>query len=88
MSLRPRYGFMPGRLPGTLSLLGEILKTFVCLSIAGLLANDLWAYLLVMLAPSWARSGASGWGGPGAEAQTMFVTGFLVLCPVAMAWGL
>ena len=36
-----------GKLPGTLSLIGEILKTFLCIAIAGVLVGDLWAYLLI-----------------------------------------
>lgn len=38
-----------GKLPGTLSLLGEIFKTFLCLFIAFLLVNELWAYLVMLV---------------------------------------
>src|SRR5512136_1530698 len=74
-----------GKLPGVLSLMGEILKTFVCLAIAGLVVGDLWAYLLIMVAASVGQIWSVWLGWTGGQAQTIFVTGFLVLCPVAMA---
>lgn len=74
-----------GKLPGTISLIGEILKTFLCLAIAGLLVGDLWAYLLIMVVASAGQIWSIWLGWTGGQAQTIFVTGFLVLCPVAMA---
>jgi glycerol-3-phosphate acyltransferase PlsY len=38
-----------GKLPGTLSLLGEVFKTFLCLFIAYLLVGELWAYLVMLV---------------------------------------
>ncbi|MBN2099705.1 MAG: glycerol-3-phosphate acyltransferase [Dehalococcoidia bacterium] len=74
-----------GKLPGIVSLTGEILKTFLCLAIAGLLVGDLWAYLLIMVAASVGQIWSVWLGWTGGQAQTIFITGFLVLCPVAMA---
>jgi glycerol-3-phosphate acyltransferase PlsY len=74
-----------GKLPGTLSLIGEILKTLLCLAIAGWLVGDLWAYLLIMIAASVGQTWSVWLGWTGGQAQTIFITGFLVLCPVATA---
>jgi glycerol-3-phosphate acyltransferase PlsY len=74
-----------GKLPGILSLTGEILKTLLCLTIAGLLVGELWAYLLIMIAASVGQIWSVWLGWTGGQAQTIFVTGFMVLCPVAMA---
>jgi len=74
-----------GKLPGTISLIGEILKTLLCLTMASLLAGDLWAYLLIMVAASVGQIWSVWLGWTGGQAQTIFITGFLVLCPVAMA---
>ena len=74
-----------GKLPGIISLTGEILKTFLCLAVAGLLVGDLWAYLLIMVAASVGQIWSVWLGWTGGQAQTIFITGFLVLCPVAMA---
>ncbi|MDM7998477.1 MAG: glycerol-3-phosphate acyltransferase [Dehalococcoidia bacterium] len=74
-----------GKLPGILSLAGEILKTFLCLAVAGLLVGELWAYLLIMVAASVGQIWSVWLGWAGGQAQTIFVTGFMVLCPVAMA---
>ena len=74
-----------GKLPGTLSLIGEILKTFLCIAIAGVLVGDLWAYLLILVAASVGQIWSVWLGWTGGQAQTIFITGFLVLCPVAMA---
>lgn len=71
-----------GRLPGILSLLGEILKTFVCLFIAYLLVNQLWAYLVMLVSAVVGQIWSVWLKGAGGRGQTMFVTGFLVLCPV------
>jgi len=74
-----------GKLPGTLSLVGEILKTLLCIAIAGILVNDLWAYLLILVAASVGQVWSIWLGWTGGKAQTIFITGFMVLCPVAMA---
>ena len=71
-----------GKLPGTLSLLGEIFKTFLCLFIAYLLVGELWAYLLILVAASVGEIWSVWLGGAGGRAQTIFVTGFVVLCPI------
>lgn len=71
-----------GRLAGILSLLGEILKTFVCLFIAYLLVNQLWAYLVMLVSAVVGQIWSVWLKGDGGRGQTMFVTGFLVLCPV------
>ncbi len=73
-----------GKLPGILSLTGEVLKTFLCLTIAGLLVNELWAYLLMLVAASVGQIWSVWLGWSGGRGQTIFATGFLVLCPVAM----
>jgi glycerol-3-phosphate acyltransferase PlsY len=74
-----------GKLPGIISLIGEILKALLCLAIAGLLVGDLWAYLLIMVAASVGQIWSVWLGWTGGQAQTIFITGFLALCPVAMA---
>ena len=74
-----------GKLAGALSLIGEILKTLLCLAIAGWLVGDLWAYLLIMIAASVGQIWSVWLGWTGGQAQTIFITGFMVLCPVAMA---
>ena len=71
-----------GKLPGILSLLGEVLKTFLCLFIAYLLVGELWAYLLMLVSASVGEIWSIWLGGAGGRGQTIFVTGFLVLCPV------
>jgi glycerol-3-phosphate acyltransferase PlsY len=71
-----------GRLAGILSLLGEILKTFLCLFIAYLLAHLLWAYLVMLISAVVGQIWSVWLKGAGGRGQTMFVTGFLVLCPV------
>jgi glycerol-3-phosphate acyltransferase PlsY len=74
-----------GKLPGTLSLIGEILKTFLCIAIAALLVDDLWAFLLILVAASAGQVWSVWLGWTGGKAQTIFITGFMVLCPVGMA---
>ena len=74
-----------GKLPGTLSLIGEILKTFLCIAVAGLLVHELWAYLLILVAASVGQVWSVWLGWTGGKAQTIFITGFMVLCPVGMA---
>jgi len=71
-----------GKLPGILSLLGEVLETLLCLFIAYLLVGELWAYLLILIAASVGEIWSIWLGGAGGRAQTIFVTGFVVLCPV------
>jgi len=71
-----------GKLPGTLSLLGEVFKTLLCIFIAYLLVGELWAYLLILVAASVGEIWSIWLGGAGGRAQTIFVTGFVVLCPL------
>ena len=71
-----------GKLPGALSLLGEIFKTFLCLFIAHLLVGELWAYLVIMASAAVGETWSIWLGGAGGRGQTIFVTGFLVLCPI------
>ncbi|MBM4443812.1 MAG: glycerol-3-phosphate acyltransferase [Chloroflexi bacterium] len=71
-----------GRRAGILSLLGEILKTFLCLFLAYLLADQLWAYLVMLVSAVVGQIWSVWLRGAGGRGQTMFVTGFLVLCPV------
>ena len=72
-----------GRLPGVLSLVGEVLKTFLCLFIAYLLVGQLWAYLVILVSGVVGQIWSVWLRGAGGRGQTMFVTGFLVLCPIA-----
>jgi glycerol-3-phosphate acyltransferase PlsY len=74
-----------GKLPGTLSLIGEILKTLLCIAIAGVLVGDLWAYLLILVVASVGQIWSVWLGWTGGKAQTIFITGFVALCPVGMA---
>jgi glycerol-3-phosphate acyltransferase PlsY len=71
-----------GKLPGILSLLGEIFKTFLCLFIAYLLVNELWAYLVMLIAASVGQMWSIWLNGAGGRGQAIFVTGFLVLSPI------
>jgi len=71
-----------GRLPGALSLAGEILKTFLCIFIAHLLVGELWAYLVILVSASVGQIWSIWLGGAGGRGQTIFVTGLLILCPV------
>jgi len=71
-----------GKLPGTLSLLGEILKTFLCLFIAYILVGELWAYLVILISAAVGEIWSIWLGGAGGRGQTIFATGFVVLCPV------
>ncbi len=71
-----------GRLPGILSLLGEVFKTFLCLFVAYLLVGELWAYLIVLVSAAVGEIWSIWLKGAGGRAQTIFVTGFLVLCPI------
>ena len=71
-----------GKTAGSLSLLGEIIKTILCLYIAYLIVGELWAYLLMLVAASVGQIWSLWLGGAGGRGQTIFVTGFLILCPV------
>jgi len=71
-----------GRLPGTISLLGEILKTFLCLYIAYILVGALWAYLLMLVSAAVGQIWSIWLKGAGGRGQTIFITGFFVLCPI------
>lgn len=76
-----------GRLPGTLSIVGEALKTFLCLFIAYLLVGELWAYLLIFIAASVGEIWSIWLKWTGGQGQAIFVTGFLVLCPLPFLLG-
>jgi len=76
-----------GRLPGAISLIGEILKTFLCIFIAHVLIGALWAYLVILVAASVGQIWSIWLGGAGGRGQTIFVTGFLVLCPLPFLVG-
>lgn len=71
-----------GRLPGILSLVGEVLKTFLCILIAYFLVSQLWGYLVMLVSAVVGQIWSVWLKGAGGRGQTMFVTGFLVLCPV------
>jgi glycerol-3-phosphate acyltransferase PlsY len=70
------------RLPGIISLVGEIIKTFLCLYIAYLLVGELWAYLVMLIAASIGQIWSVWLKWAGGRGQTIYVTGFLVLCPI------
>jgi len=71
-----------GRVPGTLSLVGEVLKAGLCIFIAYLLVGELWAYLVIVVAAAVGQIWSVWLGGSGGQGQTIMVTSFLVLCPV------
>ena len=71
-----------GRLPGSISLAGEIIKTFLCIYIAYLLVGELWAYLVMLIATSVGQIWSVWLKWAGGRGQTIYVTGFLVLCPI------
>jgi glycerol-3-phosphate acyltransferase PlsY len=71
-----------GKLPGSISLIGEILKTFLCIYIAYLLVGELWAYLVMLVIASIGQIWSIWLKGKGGKGQTIFVTGFMVLCPL------
>ena len=71
-----------GKLPGAISLLGEIFKTFLCLYIAYLLVGELWAYLLILVSAAVGQIWSIWLKGAGGKGQTIFITGFFVLCPI------
>lgn len=73
-----------GKLPGLVSLAGEVVKTVLCLAIAGVLVGDLWGYLLILVAASIGQIWSIWLGWTGGQAQTIWVVGFLVVCPVIM----
>jgi glycerol-3-phosphate acyltransferase PlsY len=71
-----------GKIPGAISLIGEILKTFFCIYVAYLIAGELWAYLLMLVVASVGEIWSVWLKGKGGKGQTIFVVGFLVLCPL------
>jgi glycerol-3-phosphate acyltransferase PlsY len=71
-----------GKLPGALSITGEILKTFLCIFIAYLLVGELWAYLVMLVSASVGEIWSIWLGGAGGKGQTIFATGLLILCPL------
>jgi glycerol-3-phosphate acyltransferase PlsY len=75
-----------GRLPGMVSLLGEIFKAFLCLYIAHILVGELWAYLLILVSTAIGQIWSIWLRGAGGRGQTIFITGFLVLCPIPFAF--
>lgn len=71
-----------GKLPGAISLTGEILKTFMCIIVAYLIMPELWSYLLMLVVASVGQIWSIWLKGQGGKGQTIFVTGFLILCPL------
>ena len=73
-----------GKITGAISLIGEILKTFLCIYVAYLIAGEgeLWAYLLMLVVASVGEIWSIWLKGKGGKGQTIFVTGFMVLCPL------
>lgn len=71
-----------GKLPGSISLIGEILKTFLCIYVTYLLVGELWAYLVMLVIASIGQIWSIWLKGKGGKGQTIFVTGFMVLCPL------
>ncbi len=71
-----------GKIPGAISLIGEVLKTFLCIYVAYLIADELWAYLLMLVIASVGEIWSVWLKGKGGMGQTNFVAGFLVLCPL------
>ena len=71
-----------GKLPGSISLIGEILKTFLCIYIAYLIVGEFWAYLVMLVITSIGQIWSIWLKGKGGKGQTIFVTGFIVLCPL------
>jgi glycerol-3-phosphate acyltransferase PlsY len=71
-----------GKVPGAISLIGEILKTFFCIYVAYLIAGELWAYLLMLVIASFGEIWSVWLKGKGGKGQTIFVAGFMVLCPL------
>ena len=74
-----------GMLPGILSILGELLKTGLCLYVAHLWVGELWAYLVMLVAAGVGQMWSIWLGGAGGQGQTIFGFGFLLLCPVPFA---
>ena len=70
-----------GKIPGVISIIGEILKTFLCIYVAYLIAGELWAYLLMLVIASVGEIWSMWLKGKGGKGQTIFVIGFMVLCP-------
>ncbi len=74
-----------GKLPGTLITDRGDTEDPSLPGHSRLLVGDLWAYLLIMVAASVGQIWSVWLGWTGGQAQTIFIVGFLVLCPVAMA---
>ncbi|RLC94908.1 MAG: hypothetical protein DRI40_06895 [Chloroflexi bacterium] len=74
-----------GKLPGALSITGEVVKTALCIFVAHLLVGELWGYLVMLVAASVGQIWSIWLGGTGGKGQTIFATGFLVLCPLPFA---
>lgn len=74
-----------GKLPGIISIMGEVLKTILCVAIAHVLVDALWGYLLILVVASIGQIWSVWLGWTGGKGQTIFIVGFLVLCPVGMA---
>jgi len=64
------------------SLVGEILKAGLCIFIAYLLVDHLWAYLVIIVAAAVGQIWSVWLNWSGGQGQTILVTGLLVLCPV------
>jgi glycerol-3-phosphate acyltransferase PlsY len=72
-----------GRLIGSISLASEIIKTFICLTAAYYISGgELWAMLLVLVIASIGQIWSIWLRGAGGRGQTIFVAGFVVLCPL------
>lgn len=71
-----------GRIPGSISLAIEILKTFLCLYVAYLIAGELWAYLAMLVIASIGQIWSIWLKGKGGKGQTIYAAGFMVLCPL------
>jgi len=74
-----------GKLAGTISIVGELLKIFLCLLAAYMLVDALWAYLVILIAAAVGQMWSVWLGWSGGQGQTILVTGFLALCPVPFA---
>jgi glycerol-3-phosphate acyltransferase PlsY len=71
-----------GRFPGTISLIGEILKAFLCLFVAYFVRAETWVYLLMVISAAVGQIWSIWLRGAGGRGQTIFATGFIVLCPI------
>ena len=72
-----------GRLIGSISLAGEIIKTLICLTVAYFISGgELWAMLLMLVVASVGQIWSVWLGGAGGRGQKIYATGFVVLCPL------